>query len=274
MQLENQFNKVADQIEMAKTKRRYILNMALMQRLRSTGPFQARHAQECSWRHFGLDPSQDRIRIGERVQPTSWERSGRTRSRFGSCGSGTLALLHHRREHFDEARPCYVGNRSGKSVVPDHPLDVQAFHSNLAVARDQVIGNFVPVFSAKVSHSSVQTVDLSTLLCPVASALLLATERSLRTPQLRQIAFKKTRVGNFFSVRSRGELREPNVHTDSREHVCDLDRLGKFASHHHEPFVGFTFKAQSLDSALHLTVQTDADLANVLHSQSVAVEPN
>jgi len=30
MQLENQFNKVADQIEMAKTKRRYILNMALM----------------------------------------------------------------------------------------------------------------------------------------------------------------------------------------------------------------------------------------------------
>ena len=30
MQLENQFNKVADEIELAKTKRRYILNTALM----------------------------------------------------------------------------------------------------------------------------------------------------------------------------------------------------------------------------------------------------
>src|SRR5271165_60338 len=95
MQLENQFNKVADQIEMAKTKRRYILNMALLVRLRSTGPFQARHAQECSWRHFGLDPSQGRNRIGEREPPTSWERCCRTRSRSGSCGSGTLVLLHH-----------------------------------------------------------------------------------------------------------------------------------------------------------------------------------
>jgi hypothetical protein len=30
MQLENQFNKVADEIELAKTKRRYVLNCALM----------------------------------------------------------------------------------------------------------------------------------------------------------------------------------------------------------------------------------------------------
>jgi hypothetical protein len=30
MQLENQFNKVADEIELAKTKRRYVLNFALM----------------------------------------------------------------------------------------------------------------------------------------------------------------------------------------------------------------------------------------------------
>src|SRR5208337_3389323 len=93
-------------------------------------------------------------------------------------------------EYGDEARPCYVGNRLGKSAVPDHPLDVQAFHSNPVVARDQVVRNSVSVFSAKVSHSRVQPVDLSALLCTVASTLLLARERSLRTPQLRQFAFK------------------------------------------------------------------------------------
>ena len=129
----------------------------------------------------------------------------------------TTSLCNFVCEYGDEARPRYVGNRSGKSVVPLHPLDVQAFHSNPAIARDQVIGNLVLVFSAKVSYTSVQPVDLSALLCPVAFTLLLATERSLRTPQLRQIAFKKTRVGNLFSVRSRGELSEPNVQTDSRE---------------------------------------------------------
>src|SRR5271165_5904554 len=186
----------------------------------------------------------------------------------------TTSLCNFVCEYGDEARPCYVGNRSSKSVVPDHPLDVQAFHSNPAVARDQVVGNFVPVFSAEISHSSVQPIDLSTLLCPVASTLLLASKRSLRTPQLRQIAFKKTRVGNLFSVRSRRELSEPNVQTDSRKHVWDLDRLRNFASHHHEPFVGFTLKAKSLDRSLNLTVQTDANLADVLHSQSVVFEPN
>src|SRR5277367_5448923 len=55
----------------------------------------------------------------------------------------TTSLRNFVFEYCDEARPCDVGNRSGKSVVPDHPLDIQAFHSNLAVARNQVIGNFV-----------------------------------------------------------------------------------------------------------------------------------
>src|SRR5208283_5600850 len=81
----------------------------------------------------------------------------------------TTSLCNFVCEHFDEARPCYVGNRSSKSVVPLHPLDVQAFHSNPAVARDQVVGNFVPVLSAEISHSSVQHIHLSTLLYPVAT---------------------------------------------------------------------------------------------------------
>jgi hypothetical protein len=34
-------------------------------------------------------------------------------------------------EYGDEARPRDVGNRSRKSVVPDHPLEARAFHSNL-----------------------------------------------------------------------------------------------------------------------------------------------
>ena len=185
--------------------------------------------------------------------------------------TGSLSLVC---EYGDEARPCYVRNRSSKSVVPDHPLDVQAFHSNLAVARDQVIGNSVLVFSAKVSHTSVQPVDLSTLLCPVASALFLATERSLSAPQFRQFAFEKTRVGNLFSVRSRCELSEPDVKTDCGQKVANHDWVGNFARYHHEPSIGFTLKDERLDGSLKLTMQTDAQGADVLDCQSVAFEPN
>src|SRR5271165_5576128 len=184
----------------------------------------------------------------------------------------TTSLCNFVCEYGDEARPCDVGNSSGKSVVPDHPLDVQAFHSNPAVARNQVIGNFVPVLSAKVSHSSVQPVDLSTLLCPVASTLLLASERSLRTPQLRQFACKKTRVGNLFSVRSRCELSEPYVKTYSREKVCDLDWLGNFACQDDKPFIGFAFQGKCFDLSLNFTMKTDADRPNVLNSQRVSFE--
>jgi hypothetical protein len=130
------------------------------------------------------------------------------------------------------------------------------------------------VLSAKVSHPDVQPVDLATLLYPVAPALVPASKRSLRAPQLGQIAFKEARVGKLFSVRSRGELREPDVKTDSRQHVCDLDWLATFACQDDKPFIGFTLKAQSLDSALNLAVQADADLADVLDSQSVAFEPD
>jgi hypothetical protein len=52
----------------------------------------------------------------------------------------------------------------------------------------------------------------------------------------------------------------------------DLDRLRNFSSHHHEPFVGFTLKAKSLDRSLNLNGADDTDLANVLYSQSVAFE--
>ena len=162
----------------------------------------------------------------------------------------------------------------GKSVVPDHPLDVEAFHSDPALARSQLIGNFVPVLVPKVSHPSVQPVYPSPLLCPVASTLRLATERSLSAAQLRQFLLKVARVSYSFSVRSRYELRQPDVKTDCGEGVRDSNRLRDFASRYEEPFIGCTLKAKRLNRSLKCSVQTDADPANVLHPQSVAFESN
>jgi hypothetical protein len=87
-------------------------------------------------------------------------------------------------EYIDEARPRYVGNRLGESVVPEHPLDVHAFHSNLTVARNQLIGNFMPVFVAQVSNSRMQPSNFLALLGSVFTSKFLAGKRSLCSSQL------------------------------------------------------------------------------------------
>src|SRR5208283_4354697 len=132
--------------------------------------------------------------------------------------------------------------------------------------------NFVPVFSAKVSHSSVQPVDLAALLSPVTSALLLASKRSLRTPQLWQIAFKKTRVGDLFSVRSRCELSEPYVQSHRRKDVPNLFWLRNFAGNYQEPLVCFTLQGERLDLSLDFAVQANSDRSYMLHAELVSFE--
>lgn len=130
----------------------------------------------------------------------------------------------------------------------------------------------MPVFSAKVSRSSVQTGDLSALLCPVASTLLLAGKRSLRTPQLRQFACKKTWVGKLFSVRSRCELSEPDVQSHRRKDVPNLFWLRNFARNYQEPLVGFTLQGERFDLSLDFAVQANSDRSYMLHAELVSFE--
>ena len=110
--------------------------------------------------------------------------------------TGSFSLVS---EHGDEARPSYVGNRSGKSVVLNHPLDVQAFDSNLAVARNQIIRNLVLVFSPKVCHTSVNFSEPALGLPPVQSTFLLSGKRTLRSAKLRKFFFEISGVLDLFS---------------------------------------------------------------------------
>jgi hypothetical protein len=58
-----------------------------------------------------------------------------------SPGSRSLGL-----QYADKSGPADISNRLGESVVPQHPLDVEAFHSNQPIAIKQKIRNFVYVF--------------------------------------------------------------------------------------------------------------------------------
>ena len=63
------------------------------------------------------------------------------------------------------SRPGALKNVERRVLIPVH-------HKSAFASMNAVIGNLVLVFSAQVSDSSVQSVDPSTLLSPVASTML------------------------------------------------------------------------------------------------------
>ena len=197
-----------------------------------------------------------------------------TRVVRGHLNYFTTSLRNFVSEYFDEARPCDVGNRSGKSVVLDHPLDVQAFDSNLAVAGNQIIGNFVLVLAPKIGHASMNSGDTAFRFLPVASAFLLPGDRTLRTSKLRQFSLEKARVRDLFSVRERGEVSQPDVESDRRKDVPNWSGFTNITSHYQKPLIRFSLQGKRLDLSLHFTVKTDADRSDMLHAEPVAFEPN
>jgi hypothetical protein len=175
-------------------------------------------------------------------------------------------------EYFDEARPCYIGNRSGKPGVLDHALHVQVFHSDPAVAGNQIIGNFVSMLVAQVSDSSVQPGNLASLPGSVTAAKFLPAKRALRPPQPWKLSFKKPGVLNFEAVGSDKEMRESDIKSGSWKNIADFDWFRQFAAYDHEPFIGFALQAKRLDFAIDLTVKTDADYAGMLDAKPIAFE--
>jgi hypothetical protein len=101
------------------------------------------------------------------------------------------------RQYCDEARPGYVGNRSGKPAVPDHPSDIQAFHSELAVARNQIIRNFMSVLLAKVCHARVQPTKSVFGFPTILSTLLFARNASAEHGATREV--RLSRIAGFQS---------------------------------------------------------------------------
>jgi len=191
------------------------------------------------------------------------------RGHLFNLATGPFSLVG---QYCDEGRPSYIAYRSGKPGVPDHPLDVQAFHSDLAVARNQIIRDFVAVFVPQIGYAGVQPSNPAFGLLPVPSAFLLARKAALSTAQFGQRVLQKMRVFNFFALGCCGEVRQPYVDANRRKDVADLRRFWHFACHSHKPFVAFALQGNRFDSSLYFPVQAHANRADILNAQAIAGE--
>jgi len=153
-------------------------------------------------------------------------------------------------------------------------LDGQAFDSNLAIARNQIIGNFVLVLAPEIGHASMNSGDTAFRLLPVASAFLLPGDRTLRTSKLRKFCLEVSRVLDLFSVRERGEVSQPDVDSDCGKDVPNWSGFTNIRSHDQKPLIRLSLQGKRLDLPLHFTVKTDPDRSDMLHAEPVTFEPN
>ena len=183
--------------------------------------------------------------------------------------TGPFSLV---REYCDEARPSYVGNCSGKSIVLDHPLDVQAFDSNLAVARNQIIRNFVLVLTSAVRHPSMYPGHPALGLLAVSAAFLFPGYGPLRTPKLGQLFFEIARVINLFTFGGGNEMRQTDIQSNGRQDVSHCRRFSHIGCDDQEPFVSLALDRKRLDVPFNFSVKTDSDRPDMLHPQLVTLQ--
>jgi len=191
------------------------------------------------------------------------------RGHLSNLTTGPFSLVGQRR---DEGRPAYVANRLGKPGVPEHPLDVQAFHSDLAVARNQFVRNFVPVFVPQISYAGVQLANLATSLSSAAAALFLTGKTALSPAQFGQRIFEESRVSDFFALGRDHKMRQPNVEPNSGKDIANLLRFGRFAGQHNKPFIAFTLQRKGFDLSLHFPVQAEANRADMLNPEPITFQ--
>ncbi len=170
----------------------------------------------------------------------------------------------------DELVPTSIGNRSGKPVVPHHPLDVEALHSDLAIATDQNVCGLVRVVASLIRNACVNALQLSHGLPPVFTPDLLAAHGTTGDPQCGNARLQESGVWNLKTIRSSKKVCESNVNSRCGIAVGQRRNRRLFGCNSEVPLSGFEFQCQCFNGAHDFTVQTNPDNPHVLHPEPIA----
>ena len=136
--------------------------------------------------------------------------AGSTRIHLHKLASGAFCLV---REFAEEGAPACIIYRTGHHPTR-HPLDVQIFHGDNAVAVHQPTADVVVKGRALVADLAVRLGDQhASFPAPVASPLP-PRQLALRAPEASKAALQLPGIVDFGSVRQRGEAVQTNVNSD------------------------------------------------------------
>lgn len=186
-------------------------------------------------------------------------------------GTGSLSLVF---EYIDEARPCDIGNRPSMPAALDHSLDVQAFHSDFAIAGNYQIRNLVPVLVAQVRDTGVKPGNFAPCLLAIGSAEFLAGNRTLCAAKRTQRLLEIFRVLNLLAFRGCEEALKANIDPDSRKAIRNPRHWRLFSRDYKEPLSALALEAERLNFPLDFAVQAYPHHSDVLDAKAVSFEPD
>lgn len=178
--------------------------------------------------------------------------------------TGAFSLVFQR---VQEATPSGILNRTGQTVVLDHPFDVQVFHSDKPIATNQAQCGLVTMLMSQVCNASVSSAQLFDGLSSVLSAPPLSTDGPLLPSQLGKFISEKARIWHVFAIGCGQEVLQPNVYADRWVLAwLNLD-FAKVTRKDSKPAVGFALDRDRLDLALDLPVHLDFHGSDCLNTQ-------
>lgn len=191
-----------------------------------------------------------------------------------NCHELHASFLGFALQHAQEAAPGDIADCPSQSAVPEHPTDIQAFDSNQAISKDQFQSYLVMMLAPKVADASVDFLDTTNSLPPVASTLFLSTDSTTRAAQSGQSILEITRIW-FLLALTRSEKRfQPHVDTNGGLAVVHDWHVWQFAGEDGVPLARFALNRHGFDFSLNGPMQLDASHANVLNAETFADKPN
>lgn len=172
----------------------------------------------------------------------------------------------------NETGPTGVTDRAGQPAVLDHPSDVQAFHSDQAVATDQTTSDLMMMLAPQIANADIHGSKASNGLTTVEAKPFLPTDGAALSPKFRQLSFQKPGIRLAFPVTGSQKRFQPQV--DSNRRIVAL-RNGDFTQvtrQNQEPLVAFPFDRSGFDCAFDGAMQLDSDRAHMLDAKPVAVQ--
>lgn len=168
----------------------------------------------------------------------------------------------------DEVVPSSITNTTSQPVVPEHPLDIQAFNSDGVVSVDQSSSDLVVHVHSGISHLSVQGRDTLLDLFPGGTALLTARQGTLAATKILEVAFQGTAVSEGVTFGSGGECLEPDINA-YRSRTTRGIRFRHFDAEANEPLAVLADDSGLFDSGVFrkFAVPADADCANALEPE-------
>ena len=190
------------------------------------------------------------------------------------AGASGIHFHHHDASSFSlasqgcqKAAPCGIHNRTTESAVPQHPLDVEAFHSNQTVATAQLQSYLVTMFLPQILHANVPGTQNTNRFPAVLAALLFSGHSPSGTTQSRKLGFEVRGIRLLLPFRGGRETFDAYVDPDRRVGAGRNRHIAQVAGEDGIPFIGFPLERDGFDRAFNPPMPFDLHLSHMLNAK-------